>query len=610
LDAKHFDRLARALSERGPRRGLLGLLATLPVLGGLFALLDADETDAKGRRKRRKKRHKHGKGRHKGRRHKRKKPKKPCKPQTITTTCAGGKCGPVQNNCKKTVDCGSCACTPPCEECFTCQGAEGVPGTCVPRQAATPCGTATFCSDGTLFPQGECDGDGNCVSSLEAPCEPYQCAGDQCATTCSSAADCFDGYFCDNDDHCVAEGDNGDPCAEDGQCASGHCVDDVCCQTACDGACQVCDASGDGACTTVADGGACGDDAICCAGDCVGGVCCEDAMCSAAAPDCEGHECTCDGGAACAGDPELCCAGDCVNTDTDPAHCGSCGGGPCSGATPRCWNGACVCGDVCAEGCQFTSVQAAIDALPAGTTVRICAGTYGAITIGKDLTLIGAGDGSAPASNTILDAAQQGRVVDVNSGVTATVQGLRITGGSANVCAGVRNRGSLTMTGCTVTGNAATMTNGGGGGMCMEGSLLTMTDCTVSHNTAHNANGGGIAAFGALTMTNCTLSHNSASGGFGGGLYLTNHATIQLFGCTIGPENTASNGGGIMAFNDANVTLDDTDVTGNSASGNVRLVAGGIYNPLSTVTLQNGSTVTGNTPRNCDGPIEVGTCGP
>src|SRR4051794_37582766 len=92
---------------------------------------------------------------------------------------------------------------------------------------------------------------------------------------------------------------------------------------------------------------------------------------------------------------------------TDATNCGTCGHS-CSGATPACWNGSCVCGDVCAGGCQFSTVQAAIDGLPDGSTIRICAGTYGAITVTKNLTLIGAADSSAPASNTVLDAAMSG----------------------------------------------------------------------------------------------------------------------------------------------------------------------------------------------------------
>src|SRR5918996_1311582 len=118
MDGRHFDALTRTLTEAGSRRGLLGLLAALPVLGGLFALLDRDEVDAKGRRKRRKKRHKHGKGRHRGK----KQPK--CKPKSTAQTCAG-KCGPVKNNCKQTVDCGPCACDPPCGPCEACSAAFG-----------------------------------------------------------------------------------------------------------------------------------------------------------------------------------------------------------------------------------------------------------------------------------------------------------------------------------------------------------------------------------------------------------------------------------------------------------------------------------------------------
>jgi hypothetical protein len=105
MDARQFDAIARLFSAAGrTRRGLLGLLATLPVLGSPFALIDRDEADAKGRRKRRKKAHKHGRPRKHGKRKKKK-----CKPNSLAKTCAG-QCGPIRNNCKKTVDCGSCAC--------------------------------------------------------------------------------------------------------------------------------------------------------------------------------------------------------------------------------------------------------------------------------------------------------------------------------------------------------------------------------------------------------------------------------------------------------------------------------------------------------------------
>jgi hypothetical protein len=55
VDARHFDRLARSLTERGSRRGLLGLLAALPLTGGVETLLGGD-AEGKGRRKKKRSR--------------------------------------------------------------------------------------------------------------------------------------------------------------------------------------------------------------------------------------------------------------------------------------------------------------------------------------------------------------------------------------------------------------------------------------------------------------------------------------------------------------------------------------------------------------------------
>lgn len=56
---------------------------------------------------------------------------------------------------------------------------------------------------------------------------------------------------CDNSDHCAGEGTcesgacqalapDGDNCTDPAECASGFCVDDVCCNTVCDGLCEEC----------------------------------------------------------------------------------------------------------------------------------------------------------------------------------------------------------------------------------------------------------------------------------------------------------------------------------------------------------------------------------
>ena len=187
MDARSFDRLTRALSEASTRRRLLALLPTLPVLSGLIAL-DDDAVDAKGRRKRRKKRHKHGNGRRRTQ----------CQPNSRTRTCSGGKCGPVRNNCKQTVDCGSCDCPAPCDTCFVCQGGPNAPGVCVPdpEQNGEPCGLGRRCNDlgqcvcdSVSCPSGCCDAQGQCQIDNDDSCAAS-------GASCGTAAVCAGGQVC------------------------------------------------------------------------------------------------------------------------------------------------------------------------------------------------------------------------------------------------------------------------------------------------------------------------------------------------------------------------------------------------------------------------------
>ncbi len=270
-------------------------------------------------------------------------------------------------------------------------------------------------------------------------------------------------------------------------------------------------------------------------------------------------------------------------------------------------DGACAC-DVCRSGCPFGSVQEAIDALPAGSTIHLCAGAnIGGVTIAKNLTLIGVGDGDNPASNSLIDAHQTGRALFIDSGVTVALEKMRITGGLTgdDNGGGVRTaaNASLTMTNCTVSGNEAP--GNSGGGVFNDSGTLTMTNCLISGNTASSGGvGGGIANIGTLTMTTCTVANNRADTGAG---IFTSGGAVTLNNCDIGRGNVARvQGGGILVFAGTEVTLDATRVTGNSAGPDG---GGGINNLGGTVTLQNGSTVSGNTPDNCFGTISGGSCG-
>jgi hypothetical protein len=193
--------------------------------------------------------------------------------------------------------------------------------------------------------------------------------------------------------------------------------------------------------------------------------------------------------------------------------------------------------DVCPSGCTFFSVQAAIDANnPQLSTIRVCPGDYvGNLTIPRSLTLIGAGDGDHPPTNTILHGtAGQGSVVTTYGG-TAHIQGMRITGGAgATFGGGILSSSTLTVTDCTVTDNSVT---GNGGGIDNSGGTLTLNGCTVTDNEAANR-GGGIGNSGTTTLNDCTVSGNWGQNGAGG---IFNYSGTVTLNNSAVSDNTPNN---------------------------------------------------------------------
>ena len=93
--------------------------------------------------------------------------------------------------------------------------------------------------DGTeLRGAPRCDERGVC-SSITSDCSPYRCAAAVCRTSCDVDGDCASGLTCISR---VCEGPraNGTGCTAANQCASGFCVDGVCCESACEGTCRSC----------------------------------------------------------------------------------------------------------------------------------------------------------------------------------------------------------------------------------------------------------------------------------------------------------------------------------------------------------------------------------
>ncbi|MEZ4561684.1 MAG: hypothetical protein R2853_02995 [Thermomicrobiales bacterium] len=265
-----------------------------------------------------------------------------------------------------------------------------------------------------------------------------------------------------------------------------------------------------------------------------------------------------------------------------------------------CDNGACLPCDVCSGGgCQFDSVQAAIDAASAGSTLHICAGKYAPATVSKNLTLIGAGDGSGPATNTILDGNNSARVVYIPTSVTATLQSLRITGGNHEYGGGVRNDGVLTLSHCTVTDNQSNA----GGGLVNGGSSgnLTLNDCTVTRNKA-NGLAGGIwqSNVDTLILNNTRVVENDVLSGDGGGVVVGPVGSAQILnGTEITKNDTVGNGGGLYIYARPSDSL--TFESSATVAGNRALSGGGIFRQGTTTVTLNGAAVEDNSPNNCVG---------
>jgi hypothetical protein len=85
-----------------------------------------------------------------------------------------------------------------------------------------------------------CNGAGACPALATKPCGEYVCSGTACRGNCNSDADCISGDHC-SAKVCSKKKDPGATCGDDAECKSGHCVDKVCCDQACDRQCQACD---------------------------------------------------------------------------------------------------------------------------------------------------------------------------------------------------------------------------------------------------------------------------------------------------------------------------------------------------------------------------------
>ena len=187
---------------------------------------------------------------------------------------------------------------------------------------------------------------------------------------------------------------------------------------------------------------------------------------------------------------------------------------------------------VCATGCHYTSINAAIDASSNGDVIELSAETYyegkQIDTDGKAITLRGQLDTAGrPAS--LLNGSGNHRVLTCRTGETSATafENLWIHNGYAQP---EQLPGSLSLV--------------GGGMLNSDNSSPTLTNCTFTENTANEGGGGMYNSGSRPTLVNCMFRSNS--GNYGGGMYNFN-AAPRLIDCTF-VANTAVDGGGMVNF--------------------------------------------------------------
>jgi hypothetical protein len=268
-------------------------------------------------------------------------------------SCAQGanahKCGPdegcaVDADCVGS-DCNGATCLPNCADQAQNNGETGVDcgGPCPMCVVGNACAGAADCAGGPCV-DGVC-----CDSPCLGTCKACSAAkkGSGMNGVCGDVApgsdpdnECAGALSCGLGQCQIA---NGQPCAQNAECQSGFCADDVCCNTACGGACQACSAvkkgsgtngtcgsiaagsdpdsecfgattcNGVGACALLSNGSSCNANAECQSAFCADGVCCNtacDTECQACttAKKGSGANGTC-GAVAVGSDPDSECAG-------------------------------------------------------------------------------------------------------------------------------------------------------------------------------------------------------------------------------------------------------------------------------------------------------------
>ena len=198
---------------------------------------------------------------------------------------------------------------------------------------------------------------------------------------------------------------------------------------------------------------------------------------------------------------------------------------------------------VCASGCQYTSINAAIDDAEDGDIIQLSAETYmesARIDPGNlGITIRGmTHDNGSPAS--ILDGSAletDDPIIKLSSfknlPISVTLENLLVQNGDSHEGAGLHcDNVDATVDNCTFMNNLATT----GGALSLGHCNPIFTNCRFEENRA-NAGGAVFSQGGNSTFDGCVFKQNVAEYIFapadGGGLYISGGGTLVLTDCVV-----------------------------------------------------------------------------
>ena len=137
-----------------------------------------------------------------------------------------------------------------------------------------------------------------------------------------------------------------------------------------------------------------------------------------------------------------------------------------------------------------------------------------------------------------------GGALDIETNTTVNLTDVIISGNKADDRGGgISNKGTLTMTGGSITNNTSNDgadPKGGGGLFNYNGASATLTNVTITGNEVKVTGGGGLCNYGTMTLDGCTITGNSCQMN-GGGIWTAANATLNIQGAMTVTDNTTAN---------------------------------------------------------------------